>query len=479
MRNQVSRMLAVAGQQPLAILCVCLLLTACQKHFIPPPITAPPSIAPQAGQYHSTIAAQVSGRTHVSGTVGLGGGTYNNSNASPAANEGSTVSGGATGNEDSQSCGGPEYHRNSISAGSAHVTPILNSDLRTYGFTLQDDVSATGGFWKHHVGPDIAGICGSSDNTTASAHSDSTGDINLTFSGTAGVTDRLIVYVSGTSAAAAGIRVTDISGNPLPLSALSQGHGAIVDLPVQGPYDVTATLNNDISQAGSTAPANAHSDADVRIQSMRDALALGYGNTVTTAFRIPLPVYVSIDDLNKALIQQLFTFPNARYYPCRVPPGCQYTGLFLENPRLQVIGAWLVLTVHLGGDVSLFIPVNADLVLKGIPTVENNVLSGAGLNLQVESKEWIVDIASTLFADQIQQALQQKMQYNLQSALDKEVEKLKPSFPVPWGSVCLLFEANNPTLADVFTEKNGVTARFEVGLKEEDDPSQCPKNGTH
>lgn len=254
--------------------------------------------------------------------------------------------------------------------------------------------------------------------------------------------------------------MTDVNGKLLPLSALSQGHGEIADLPAQGPYNVTATLNNGISRTGSTAPTNAHVDADVHIQSMRDALALGYGNTVTAAFRIPFAIYISIGDIQSALIQQLFTSPNGRSYPCPDRTVCGYTDVYLENPRLQVIGAWRVLTVHRGGSVSLFVPISGDLMLEGIPTVQNNALTGAGLNLQVDSQNWIANVASSILAAQIQQALQQKMQHNLQPKLDQELQKLKPSFPVRWGSVCLLFDANNPRLADVFAESNGITAQF-------------------
>ena len=50
------------------------------------------------------------------------------------------------------------------------------------------------------------------------------------------------------------------------------------------------------------------------VQSMRDALALGYSGGVNESFMIRLPVFVSTDTIKQQLAQNVFT-NDGKFYP--------------------------------------------------------------------------------------------------------------------------------------------------------------------
>lgn len=448
-------------------ICICVLLAAgilvgggCRT-VSPGLITPPEPRRPPEETYRSNLAASIYGNVSVSGSTTQGGTAYNNVDSSNASAEPKTISGSTQGNENEISCGGPEYHFNSESGATAQFHPRINSDLKTYGFSLNLGVRAGGGGWKTRV----LVFCGDSFLTDSTARAHARGEVHVNFNAPSG-TDQLVIQVSGQDPGP--VKVTDLSGNALPLTPLSLGQGQSVVLPAAGEYIVAAELTDQVQAHGSPRVQHEKNIA-VTVQSLRDAVSLGYGGTLSENFKIPLPVLISASALQDELKKQLLD-SKGRYYPCKTCGAAG--GLFIKDPVIDISGGWVVLTVGLGGGLGPLaaFPVNGNLVFYAAPNVSANVVSLDGLLVETQSESFLVQLAQGAgFEQKLVQVIKDKARYDLTAKLAELTRDLRKQFPIKWGSACLDLDLSNLELEDggVYTlpQTQQIEVRFLISLK--------------
>jgi hypothetical protein len=453
------------------LICGSLTRACLPRHVTAGPIVPPAARQPPDATYQSNLVAQTYGTVIVSGGVTQGGMSYNNSTAADEPDKAVSLSGSTQGNEDQISCGDERYHRDAESIASAQFHPEVNESTRTYGFGLTVSSHSRGGEWKHHA---WLVSCGDSSNTSATANAHARGEIRLTFNAISG-SDKLVIQVTGKSKPQ--VTVLDVNNRPLTLSALEDGNGQVADLPVPGPYTVTAELTDQTS-AYHLEDKNDDENTHVSVQSMRDALNLGYGGAVNQTFKIPLPIRISASDLKADFVAALFD-KDGKFYPCKQCDGASH--IYLQDPQIDVSGGWVVLHVTVGGGVGPFdiLGVHGGLTLYGAPSVQNNIVSIDGLVLEVNSESWVVQIGEghgleQKLLDQIKAAAK----FDLAPKLKEAMGRISTHFPVAWEGACLLLEPPSLQLDGIYTipEVKSIEARFIVGLKI-GDPQSCRQAG--
>jgi hypothetical protein len=410
----------------------------------PGAITPAPTPQLPSVDYTSTLTAASFGSVSANGTPGSGGGSFGGSQASPGADTAADYSGSATGNEDSRSCG-TGWTQSQTRAG-AHFTPQNDLAHRAFGFTLSADAYAKGGFWRSYISVPIIGhVCHGSNNTVATATSTASARMDLTFN--AGVTepDKLIIRTVGSSASGANLVVKSSTGGVLPLTQLQSNDGVTVELAAPGPYTLTCSISpGTASNGGGGAAVDQRQETfSVSVQSMRDALALGYGQPLMDTFRVPLPVQVTTADLVNEIKTRLFT-DSGRWFPCRTL-DCGDDGakdLYLENPRVAVMGGNLVIDAHLSGHYSwLFLSpgLTGDLRFIVEPFVDKNTIRFKNPSMELASRNALVKH----FGPKAAQALVSRvgsLTFDARPLIDKEMAKIQGKFPIKWGSACLLLK---------------------------------------
>lgn len=442
--------------------------------FTPPPLTAPPAPSDSFSNYQSTVTASSTGSVSVGGSVKSGQNPYNDSRSSGP--DGSVqVNDSRVGDEHAQSCG--SQGTDSASTASAHFDTQNDAVHRTYGFALNADAQARGGFWRGKV----LFACSGSNDTNGVADASATGRINLTYSGGIAAPDKLVVRVQKNHDPVS-FSVTDSSGKPVPQQNLS---GSLIsDLPTPGPYTVTASIGTHAGGGGGC-PAcgqTTHNDVTVSVQSMRDALALGYGGSLNESFQVPLPVFVKTADILAELQAKLFT-DDGRYFPCRYPNPCadDADDIYIEWPELSAVGGWIVFKAHVAGHVPGFWfirpGITGEIIAYGAPKVEGDALSFDSLALETQSSDWLFNLGADKLRDKLTTDLKEKAKYDLTPQLQKIEAQLKPHFPVQWGSACLTLGLDSLHVSSVIPKETdaGIQVNFRAGINIVG-PDQCKQN---
>jgi hypothetical protein len=217
---------------------------------------------------------------------------------------------------------------------------------------------------------------------------------------------------------------------------------------------------------------------NVSVQSLRDTLALGYGSSIGPNFKVPLPVFVPLSALQTEIGKVLDK--DHRFYPCGDDCDSRARRIYLEMPELDLVGAWVILKMHLSGHV-VIIPflsepgVTGDVLLHGVPIVHNDMLSVQGLQLEITSRNFLVNSVSPALVPRVEQRLQEKARINLRPILIKEIEKAQKNFPIRWGPACLMLDLKEITLASLVPQQlpeKGLIANFEVFITS-GDSSKC------
>ena len=288
----------------------------------------------------------------------------------------------------------------------------------------------------------------------------------MTYAGGLQVPDRVVIRTisSGPST----LTFLDAGGAPLPSTPLADN--TIVTLNHPGPYSIVGSI---ASHENSGAEGkHDHKDLSVSVQSMRDALALGYSGGVNESFMIRLPVFVSTDTIKQQLAQNVFT-NDGKFYPCPSTSDCYKDagGVYIEWPQVSTSGAWLILKVHLSGHVPGFMffepGVTGEITAYGVPIIDNNVLKLDKLMLDINSQNYLVNLAAGRFTDKLTSELQSKARYDLNTLLDKAKTAASKGFPIPWGSVCLTVDLDSLTASSVIptSTPDGIQANFTTNIK--------------
>lgn len=477
---------------------------------LPSPITAPPAPTDPSVSYQSTLSGSTFGNVSIDGSVGDGPPAFSNSATSPGGNLPATVANSLTGDEADRSCGTQGTNSNAVA--SASFTPESDTTLRVFGFGLNVDTAARGGFWR---GKDVV-ICSGSNNTTGKASAKSTGEIRFVYNATPNTSDRIIIrtapppttskltlpstdgtvtiqngklVIKPVPGATITIPVTPISvfgpdGKPLDLNFM--GENMIADLDLPGPYTVRASITTDASGGGGCQECaqKTHNDIQVSVQSMRDALSLGRADGIVNGdYQIPLPIFATLDLLQSTL-ENTFLDKNGRWYPCKSPDsGCtEASDVYLSNPKLSIEGAWVILRVHLDGHFGvppfgIQVHTYGDIEAYGVPIVENNVIKLQNVQLNSSSDDFIFRYLSARFHDRLLSQLQSRAEYDLTPLLTKQENDLKKIFPFHWGSACIATNFNNVQLSSVIpqTTPAGITTNVKVGINIVD-ITQCKIN---
>jgi hypothetical protein len=278
---------------------------------------------------------------------------------------------------------------------------------------------------------------------------------------------------------APGVQFLDAGGAAIPTSVLADN--TIVTLQHPGPYSIVGSVSSH-ENSGAESKQD-HQALSVSVQSMRDALALGYSGNVNESFEIPLPVFMPVDAITDQLSKTLFT-DDGKFYPCPQSSDCYKDagGLYIEWPHVSTAGAWLILKVHLSGHASGFLffqpGVTGDITAYGVPIIENNILKIDKLFLDVQSQNYLVTYAAGRFVAKLTSSLQTKAQYDISPLLDKARTAANKKFPVMWGSACLMANLDSLSLSSVIpmSAPDGVQANFRASIGYVT-PDKC--TGTH
>lgn len=437
------------------------LCTGCpHRVLVPGTLEPPPPPSSAVVSYRSTVTAASFGQATVSGWTDNGGNQpYDTSASSSGPDAPVHLTGGSTGDEQAKSCG--TQGNNSQASSSATFDAQNDAVHRSYGFAITADTFAKGGFWR---GKTLV-FCSGSNDTQGDASASATGTIRLTYSGGLQVPDKLIVRTS--SSGSPTLQILDSGGVPMQGTHLADN--TIVTLPYPGPYTVVGRVSSHVNDGANGK--RDHQSLTVSVQSLRDALALGYSGTVTRSFEIPLPVFVTTAAIQNELSKSLFT-EDGKLYPC--PPGsdCYKDAgqLYLEWPRVSTSGAWLILKVHLSGHVRgpFFTEpgVTGEVIAYGVPEVEGNLLKIDKLMLETRSSNFLFNFAAGRFRDKLTSELQAKAQYDLTNLLNRAKAKINSQFPIRWGSACLAAQLDKLRLSSVIPQSSpdGVRASFTAAI---------------
>lgn len=434
------------------------------KVIVPGPISPVPVPTGAQDQWISSLTGTAYGDASVSGSAdGL---PYGDHKPSSGSDQGVSVSGAVSGDENQKSCG--TQATDSQARSDAIFTAQHDAGHRSFGFAMSASTYAKGGFWRGKV----LFICRGSNNTLGQSNASVTGRLNLSYNAPTQMVDRLVVRVNGASVADAHVEVTDGNNAKLPLTNLEAG-GVTVLLGQPGPYTVTASIGlHSENGGGGNAFASDSRSVAISVQSMRDALSLGFGAPATDALLVPLPIFVPVENISQLLREQIYN-DHGRFYPCKHVAACNGDAqdLYLENPEVTVQGGALVVSSHLSGHYCVFLFIcpglTGNLRLFAKPTVdEHNNLRFDQPTLEVQTSNALVKYASPKVGPRIVQAVA-SARLALQPKLDSIVQDARRRFPIPWGGACLLLNVTDLTLRGIVLSESppGLTANFGAGIQ--------------
>lgn len=359
----------------------------------------------------------------------------------------------------------------------AAFQPVAVEGLRQFGFTLSTTTYARGGVWRGQFV-----VCRESHATVAVADASAAGRLDLMFNATGNGSDQLILRVSGATPEEAHLEVRDGQNQLLPLSLVPGATSVATTLAVPGPYSVHASI---ASHAEDTGGGNAHDrqamNFSVSVQSMRDALALGYGQEPTSAVMLPLPVFMSADAMTAALDSALFT-DNHRLYPCaKVDCGTdRLREVYLETPRVSTEGSSIVLDMQLSGNyqiaLNLGAGVSGTIRATAVPVVEHDTLRFEAPSIDVATHNLIVKSRSARFEQKVLDRIR-KVRIDLTPRLQAAVARAQDRISAAWGGACLLVapkDAHVRSVQVVTAAPQGIVANFGIELSEAS-ADACPK----
>jgi hypothetical protein len=201
---------------------------------------------------------------------------------------------------------------------------------------------------------------------------------------------------------------------------------------------------------------------------MRDALALGYGQPATETFLIPVPVFIGADSLAALLQRNIFT-SGGRFFPCAEADSCDAQDLYLENPRISVLGGAVVLDAHLSGHYRwlFFNPgLTGDIRLAAKPSIQGTVVRLENPTLEVVSRNAIVKYYSRKVAARVVDRVA-STQLEVSDALAAATDTVKKRFPIRWGPACLLLDVDHVNLRSFEVKSNppGLVMNFGVEIR--------------
>jgi len=425
---------------------------------IPDPIVPTPTT--KAPEYTSSLSAGAFGHASVAGTVTNS--NYSTAKDSHVADEAIDLPGGATGNENKQSCQGTTATE---ANSDAQFTPQTDPTRHAYGFSLEAKAFARGGYMRNHGWPQCTG----SNNTGAAATTDVEGRLDFTFTPINETVDRLIIRANGD--APSKLQFLDATGTALPQKQLASGNVVVTDLVQPGSYSLVVGLHSAANPpSGGCAGCFARSDQHLTlsVQSMRDALILGHvvpGQNVST---ISVPVVVTYDVLIDQLKKRYFT-EEGKFFPCHQPSfKCEGEGvdIYLESPSIEAAGSALAVKAHISGHYRkwIFNPgVTGDVLVYATPVVANDVLSMSGARLDVRSNDKLIEIGNQLLSDSISGAIG-KFTVDLKPIEKSTIDGLQSHFPIQTNGVCFALHPTDLNLVRVTVEPKDIEAFANVGI---------------
>lgn len=446
-------------------------LSACRSSLPSVATPLPTSTAPSTDAYVSNLTGVAFGSVF---TRALADGAPSTDVRSSKGDEAVDASVRQDGEELKRSCGSQGIR--SHAQATAAFQPLPAGGVRQFGFALSTTAYAKGGAWRKRFV-----LCGDANNTAAAADARATGRIDLTFNANGGASDQLILRVSGATVEEAHLELRDGQNRLLPLAAVPGATWVATTLADPGPYSVHASIASHAEDAGGgTAHDQRGMNVSVSVQSMRDALTLGYAREPTSTAALPLAVFISTDAMSAALDSALFTTQH-RFYPCaRVDCGTdRLSDLYLEMPRVGTTGDSVVLDMRLSGSYQIALTlaggVAGTIRATAVPVVEHDTLRLAAPRVDVATRNLIVKWRSAAFERKLLDRIE-SVRIDLTPRLQAAVAKAREQFALTWGGACLLVsqqDAHVRSVQVVTAAPQGIVANF--GIKVSDvTGSECP-----
>lgn len=371
------------------------------------------------------------------------------------------------GDELRRSCGSEGAQSHAQATAAFQPLPVLG--VRQFGFSLSTTTYAKGGLWRGQFV-----VCRGSHNTLATADARATGRLELTLNASGDASDTLILRVSGATAREAHLEVRDGQNRLIPLRSVPGETWVAATLPRPGAYSVQASIAVHSEHGGSgKAPAQRGTSFSVSVQSMRDALALGFARGPSSAVTLPLPVFMSTDAMSVALDSALFTDQH-RLYPCaRVDCGTdRLRDVYLETPRVSTSGGSVVLDMGMSGSYQVALifggGVSGAIRATAVPVVEHDTLRFEAPSIDVATHNLIVKWRAGSFERKLLDRIR-NVRIDLTPQLEAAVAKAQDQLSVSWGGACLLLtatEAHVRSVRVVTIAPQGIVADFDIELSE-------------
>jgi hypothetical protein len=272
--------------------------------------------------------------------------------------------------------------------------------------------------------------------------------------------DRIIVRIGGDFPGDVRIVLQDATGSQIPIAQLSEHRGLVATLPKPGPYTLSASIVAHAEGNGGCPECERRiaGATTVSVQSLRDALALGYGKTLTPSFSVPLKVSFPATDLVDFIKKTQFD-KDGHFYPCKRSDGCDAVAndVYIESPDISIAGGWAIIKVHVSGHLNiwLFYPgITGDAEAYGVPNVVNDDLRLDGLQLEINSKNLLVKYINNQYADKLTERLRTLAHLNLTPYYKDALDKAKTHFPIVWGPGYLDLDLTNIKVDSITTQSN-------------------------
>ena len=327
----------------------------------------------------------------------------------------------ATGDEQSKACG--KDWRASSARSVSTVTPDVNRQARTAGFSLGATATARRGYW--HTKATLS--CTTINRTDAQAATMARGQAWIDLGGAAGDRDQLLIETTGLDAGEWALSVTDSAGQKLTPTQAANTFTAV--LTNGGRYSVAASVTARAATAGTRDSVEQRVRATVRVSSLRNALTVGTGRTPLPDLALPVEVNLPGKELAERLQAIL-----AGYQPCAAKPGCggKVSDLAVQSVTVRPSGGGALVALTLAGTKRT--PMVVSLV--GQVQVGNDSLRLTDLRLvagQIEiTKKKDLVAAAGQFAERAGTA-----RVGLASRTGPAEAELRGRFPVRIGDLCV------------------------------------------
>ena len=381
------------------------------------------------------------------------------------ANRSADAAASRDGDEATRSCG----HRGTPSHAQAAATfqPRLVAGTREFGFALSATAYARGGAWRERFV-----LCRKVHDTVAAADARVSGRLDLVYNAARSGSDQLVMRVSGASPDEAHLEVRDARDQLLPLTAVPGGTSVTTTLEASGPYSVRAWIASHAESDGSaTGHDQRRTTFSVSVQSMRDALALGYGQDAPDVLTLPLPVFMSAEAMSAALDSAMFTVQH-RLYPCaKLDCGSdRLRDIYVEAPQVSTSGGAVVVAMHLAGSYHFGLVfgggVSGSVRAMAMPVIEHDTLRFEAPRIDVASHNLLVRWKSGSLERKLLDEIG-NVRIDLGPQLATAIAKAQQQFSAVWSGACPLIEpteAHVQSVHVVSTAPQGIIANFAIGL---------------